>query len=94
MIYRVVTYDKATDRMRGNLVIPPSVLDEVKKIAGFQPQDDGLGEYPLDAEQTRQIARLLEFRAEPEGFYYYVEPYEQPEDNGLVQEAAPVTAAR
>jgi hypothetical protein len=83
MIYRVVTYDKTTDRMKGNLPIPPSVLDEIKRIAGFGPQDDGLGEYLLDEQQTRQVARILGFNPEPSRFYYYVEPYEPPEDDGL-----------
>jgi hypothetical protein len=83
MIYRVVTYDKASERMRGNLPIPPSVWREAKRIAGFQPQDDGLGEYPLNEEQTAEIASLLGFHPEPDRFFYYVEPYEPPEDSGL-----------
>jgi hypothetical protein len=86
MIYRVVTYDKNTERMRGSLPIPPSLLDEAKRIAGFQPQDDGLGEYLLNEERTAQIAGLLGFHPESERFYYYVEPYEPPEDTGLRQE--------
>ena len=45
MIYRaLLTYDKTTERMKGNLPIPLSVLDQVKRIAGFGPKDDGLGE--------------------------------------------------
>jgi hypothetical protein len=91
MIYRIVTYDRATERMKGSLPVTPSVLSQVKKIAGFQPQDDGLGEYPLDEQQTRQIASLLEFRPEPDRFFYYLEPYEPPEDDGLQQ---PQAAAR
>lgn len=87
MIYRVVTYDKATEQMKGNLPIPPSMFEEIKRIAGFGPQDDGLGEYPLDEEQTRQIARILGFNPEPSHFYYYIEPYEPPEDDGLQQAA-------
>jgi hypothetical protein len=86
MIYRVVTYDRATEQMRGKLPVPPSVLNEVKRVAGFQPQDDGLGEYPLDEEQTRHIARILGFRPEPNRFYYYVEPYEPPEDDDGLQQ--------
>ena len=78
MIYRVVTYDKATERMKENLPIPPSMLEEIKRIAGLGPQDDGLGEYPLDEEQTRQVARILSFNPEPGHFYYYIEPYEPP----------------
>jgi hypothetical protein len=83
MIYRIVTYDKATERMKGSLPIPASVLEDIKRIAGFAPPDDGLGEYPLDEGQTRQIARILDFNPEPNRYYYYVEPYEPPEDDGL-----------
>jgi hypothetical protein len=91
MIYRIVTYDKATERMRGNMSVPPTLLDQVKRIAAFQPQDDGLGEYPLDEKQTREVAQVLGFNPEPDTFYYYVEPYEPPEDDGLQQ---PQTEAR
>jgi hypothetical protein len=83
MIYRVVTYDRATDRMKGNLPIPPSVLEEIKRIAGFGPQDDGLGEYPLDERQDATDCKHLDFNPEPDRFYYYLEPYEQPGDDGL-----------
>jgi hypothetical protein len=85
MIYRIVTYDRATERMKGNIHIPPSVLEEIKRIAGFGPQDDGLGEYPLDEVQTRQVARILDFNPEPDRFYYYVEPYEPPKDDDGLQ---------
>jgi hypothetical protein len=81
MIYRIVTYDRTTERMKGSLIVPPSVLAKMKKLAGFKPKDDGLGEYPLDDEQARQVAKILGFSPEPERFYYYVEPYE-PEDSG------------
>jgi hypothetical protein len=87
MIYRIVTYDKTTERMKGNLPIPPSVLDQIKRIADFGSQDDGLGEYPLDEGQTQQVAGVLGFNPDPDHFYYYVEPYEPPEDDGLQQTA-------
>src|SRR5215471_6682474 len=85
MIYRVVTYDKATERMKGNLPIPPALLRKAKRIAGLQARDDGLGEYLLNDEQTREIGKLLGFRPEPGRFYYYVEPYLPPEDTGFQQ---------
>ena len=88
MIYRVVTYDRATERMKGSLVVPPSILAKVKKIAGFKTEDDGLGEYKLDAAQTKQIAKILGFRSEADRFFYYVEPYDPPEDCGFQQETA------
>jgi hypothetical protein len=85
MIYRVVTYDRTTERMKGSLIVPPALLTRVKKIAGFQPQDDGLGEYPLDDEQTRRVGKILGFTPEPDRFFYYVEPYDPPEDSGFQQ---------
>jgi hypothetical protein len=85
MIYRVVTYDRSTERMKGSLAVPPVILERVKKVAGFQPQDDGLGEYPLDEQQTRKIAQLMGFSPEPDRFFYYVEPYEPVNDDGFRQ---------
>ena len=85
MIYRVVTYDRTSERMKGSLVVPPSVLAKVKKIAGFKAEDDGLGEYPLDEMQTKQVAKILGFRPEADRFYYSVEPYDPPDDSGFQQ---------
>jgi hypothetical protein len=85
MIYRVVTYDRTSERMKGSLVVPPSVLAKVKKVAGFKAEDDGLGEYPLDETQTKQVAKILGFRPEADKFYYSVEPYDPPDDSGFQQ---------
>jgi hypothetical protein len=74
--------------MKGNMPVPSNFLEEIKRIAGFGPNDDGLGEYPLNEAQTRQVARILDFNPEPDRFYYYVEPYEPPEDDDGLQPAA------
>jgi len=87
-MYRVVIYDKATERMKGSLVVPLSLLAKVKKIAGFQPGDDGLGEYPLDEKRTSNVAKVLGFRPEPGRFSYHVEPYDPPEDSGFQETVA------
>jgi hypothetical protein len=88
MIYRVLTYDRTSERMKGSLVVPPSVLAKVKKIAGFKPEDDGLGEYPLDETQTKRVAKILGFRPEADRFYCYIEPYDPPEDCGFQETSA------
>ena len=72
MIYRIVTYDRTSERMKGSLVVPPSVLAKVKGL-WIQGGDDGLGEYPLDEAQTKQVAKILGFRPEADKFYYSVE---------------------
>jgi hypothetical protein len=69
--------------MKGSMPIPTGVLEKVKRVAGFGRQDDGLGEYFLNEAQTRQMARILDFNPEPDRLYYYVEPYEPPEHDGL-----------
>jgi hypothetical protein len=94
MIYRIISYDRSTERMKGSLIVPPSVLEQVKAVAGFQPQDDGLGEYPLGEEQARQVASVLGFSAEPDRFYYYVEPYDPPEDSGFQEQFTSVSDER
>jgi hypothetical protein len=92
MIYRIVSCDRTTERMKGSMIVPPTVLGQVKTIAGFQPQDDGLGEYPLNDEQTRQVANILGFRLEPDRFYYSVEPYDPPEDSGFQEQSSGASA--
>ena len=78
MLYRVVTYDRTTEQMKGSLVVPPSVLSRVKKIAGFKPRDDGLGEYPLGDEQTRQVAKILGSARSPTTFSITSNPTTHP----------------
>jgi hypothetical protein len=94
MIYRVVSYNRASERIKGSLIVPPSVLDKVKKAAGFQAQDDGLGEYELAEPQVRQVAKILSFRPESDRFYYYVEPYEPPDDCGFQEPPAAAAPPR
>ena len=74
----------------GKSANPLSVLEQIKRIAGFGPTDDGLGEYPLDEAQTRPVARMLDFNPERDRFYYYVDPYEPPKDDDGLQ---PITKA-
>ena len=78
MIYRVVHYDKKTERVSGSRPVPWPVVAEVKRIAGLGPLDDGLGEYELDEQQVRRVADILRFSPSTDRFYYYLEPYNQP----------------
>jgi hypothetical protein len=86
MIYRIVTYDKATERMVANLPIPWPFVAEIRKLAGVTPFDDGMGEHELTDEQVRRISQVLHFTPDPDHFFYYLEPFNQP-DGGLRQEA-------
>jgi hypothetical protein len=68
------------------------VLEPAKDIAGFQPQDDGLGEDPLDEEQTRHVASVPGFRPEPDSFCYRVEPCDPPDDSGFQEQTTGTNA--
>jgi hypothetical protein len=78
IVYRLVGYDKETERKTGEFALPDEKLAAVKEMAGFKPTDDGLGDYPLNDDQARDIARLLNLKIDCDAYTYYVEPYEKP----------------
>ena len=78
IVYRLVSYDKQTERKRGEFAIPDDNLAVVREIAGILPTDDGLGDYPLNDDQATAIARLLNMKIDCDAFAYYVEPYAVP----------------
>ena len=83
VLYRIVTYDKPTEQMKGNLPIPLSALEQIKGIVDFVPKFDDPRKYPLDEKQIRQIAGLLGFRPDQERFFYYIEPFELFDETAL-----------
>ena len=78
IVYRLVSYDKQTERKCGEFAIPAANLAVVREIAGISPSDDGLGDYPLSTDQAGDIARFLSTKIDCDAFTYYVEPYEVP----------------
>ncbi len=78
IVYRLVSYDKQTERKTGEFVIPDKKLAAIREIAGISPSDDGLGDYPLSDDQANDVARLLKMRVDGDAFTYYVEPYDVP----------------
>ena len=79
MGYRIVHYDKKTERMIGSRPVPSSVVLKVKRIAGAAPLDDDLGEYNLNEQQVHRIADILGFSPSVELFYYSLDPYRNAE---------------
>jgi hypothetical protein len=77
-VYRLVGYDKETERKSHEVAIPRENLPTVAKLAGILPNDDGLGDYALDEEQAKEIARVLKTTIDCGSYAYYVEPYDVP----------------
>jgi hypothetical protein len=73
MRYRVIFYNRTTDRVGGLIGIPGVFLHRVLGIAGITNPNEP-GEYPLTAEQIRDIASLVGFRADVSRFEYHLEP--------------------
>jgi hypothetical protein len=54
IVYRLVSYDKHTERKCGEFAIPDAHLAAIKEIAGISPSDDGLGD-----SQTELVRPLM-----------------------------------
>jgi hypothetical protein len=73
--YRIIFYNRTTDRFGGDIDIPNPLLRQVLTIAGITGYSaSDLGEHPLTGEQIRDISSLLSFRADPSRFHYHLEP--------------------
>jgi hypothetical protein len=56
MAWRLLVYSAETDRLIASLDIPELFSPDVEFLAGVNPGDDKLGEYPLTALQAGSIA--------------------------------------
>jgi len=77
IFYRLAAFDRQTDEAIGSQVIPPELVAEIRKIAKIPPSDDGAGDFSLDPEQVRKIAKKLGITVDPESIDYFIEPYLQ-----------------
>ena len=73
--YRLIAYDREFDRPVMSYAVPAPLVNEVKRIAGFRSDDDGLGDYSLDTKQISEIGLVLQIKVEPNRFDYLIEPY-------------------
>lgn len=88
MIYRVVAYGRDDERIRGSFTIPQNSLIWAMRVAGILREDDRLGEYVLSDSQVYMLSTRLGFRPELKHLYYYLEPYEPPQDTDVPSDVA------
>jgi hypothetical protein len=75
MRYRIISYDRTTDRVAGLINIPGQFLPQVLTIAGVRDADEP-GEYPLEPKKVGDVAALIGFEPDVSQFEYHLEPLE------------------
>jgi hypothetical protein len=76
LAYRLAAFDSQTDELVGYEAIPTNLFPEIRKIAQIPDDDDGAGDYPLDAGQVLAIAKKLGIEVHPISREYFIEPFE------------------
>lgn len=73
--YALVGYDKTTERQVFREYVAKEAVPLAKKIAHIIPEDDDMGDWPLDPTQAQDIAGLLHREISPATEDYFLEPY-------------------
>ena len=75
-VYRLVGYEKRTERLEVRVDIPRDKVAEALVIAGV-PALDGIeiGDWELTAEQAKEIGPVINFRPDLRHYDYFLEPY-------------------
>ena len=77
LMYEMVGYDRKTGKLAIAYDIPESRIATIKKIAGIRRTDDGLGSYPLSADQVGQIAAVVGTKLEKADNDFFLEPFDE-----------------
>jgi hypothetical protein len=75
--YRLAAFDRETEELIGSYAVPAKFLSKIKQIADIAANDDGAGDYPLDADRVFKIAKMLGIEVQPESIDYFIEPFLQ-----------------
>jgi hypothetical protein len=73
-IYRLVGFDRDTERLAVKYEIPAKHVLLAKKIAGIDERPI-IGDWPLSSEQVRHIAEVIGERIDPDAFDFQLETY-------------------
>lgn len=73
-IYRLIGFDRDTERLTVEYEIPAKYVLLAKKIAGIDERPI-VGDWPLSPEQVRHIAEVIGERIDPDAYDFSLEPY-------------------
>jgi hypothetical protein len=78
VVYRLVGYDRKTERQTVRIDIPAKHVPFAKKVAHLDPYREVVADYPLDVAQARDIAGVIGKTIDTAHNDYFLEPYHQP----------------
>ena len=75
-VYRLVGYDKRTERLEIRVDIPQAKVGEALVIAAVKlGQGMEIGDWELTPEQAKHIGLLIGFKPNLRNYDYFLEPY-------------------
>jgi hypothetical protein len=75
IVYKLVGYDRETERQLVKIDIPPKHVASARGIAGIARDDESMADCPLDKNQARDIAGIIDRPVDAEKYDYFLEPY-------------------
>ena len=70
--YRVIMYERTTDRVGGIIDVPAALVPQALSLAGISDPTE-LGETELSDTEVRALANLLGFRSNVSRYRYHLE---------------------
>lgn len=79
MTYRLVGYDRQTEKLVESHLIPEKHITYAKRVARFSSTDpDDIGDAPLNSAEARDIAGTIGATIDTQHRDYFLEPYSEP----------------
>lgn len=75
VVYRLVGYDRKTERQSVKFDIPPEHVAFAKKVARLDPSRDLIADHPLTDAQARDIAGAIGQGLDIARHEFFLEPY-------------------
>jgi hypothetical protein len=75
MVYKLVGFDRDTERLATADEIPADHVEQAKRIAGITDRPEIVADWPLTTDQAAAIADIIHKRINLRKVDYFLEPY-------------------
>ena len=74
VLHKVTGYDKRTERLSVEHLVPEGQSEIVRNLAHLTPEDDGIGCYPLDPAAAVSIGMQIDWPLDIARYDWFLEP--------------------